>query len=518
MKWELSVVETAGPKRLWETLRKKIFSVLPDNKKSRIWMLCGVIFAVALASVIAVACLNRFSLELTLEGDREITAQVGLPFEDPGVHAEFGGTVLLRKPVSVEVQKSGAVDTADFGTYTITYTAEYVLHYLVGQKTFRQSESRTVHVVDTKAPEITLVSAPEYYTLPGHAYAEEGFSATDNRDGDITHLVEREEQDGVVHYKVADRCGNVAEITRKIVYDDPVAPELTLVGSENMQILAGNGFFDPGWKAVDNCDGDITAKVQVTGWVDHETPGTYTLEYTAKDDHNNIATATRRVQVLEKEEQFAGVFPVAQPGVKLIYLTFDDGPNVYTERLLNVLDRYGVKATFFVVDSNYLHLLPRMAESGHTVAIHSKTHNYYQIYASEEAYFEDLQQMRQIIEDYTGTQPMLVRFPGGSSNSVSGFNKGIMTRLTAMLRQQGYRYFDWSVDSGDVSSAQTADQVFQNVVNQVSGRSVSVVLQHDIMGHSVDAVERIIRWGLANGYTFLPLGASSPACEHGIHN
>jgi hypothetical protein len=93
-----------------------------------------------------------------------------------------------------------------------------------------------------------------------------------------------------------------------------------------------------------------------------------------------------------------------------------------------------------------------------------------------------------------------------------------MTRLTKAVRDQGFQYFDWNVSSGDAGGAKTADDVYYNVINGVSNRRVSIVLQHDIQGFSVDAVERIIIWGLQNGYSFQALTPNSPTCHHEVKN
>jgi hypothetical protein len=114
---------------------------------------------------------------------------------------------------------------------------------------------------------------------------------------------------------------------------------------------------------------------------------------------------------------------------------------------------------------------------------------------------------------------MLTRFPGGSSNTISAnYNKGIMTRLTKKLPELGYQYFDWNVDSNDAGGAKDADEVFKNVTEGVAKRQNSVVLQHDTKSFSIDAVERIIAWGLCNGYTFAPLNHDSPTSHHGVWN
>ena len=112
----------------------------------------------------------------------------------------------------------------------------------------------------------------------------------------------------------------------------------------------------------------------------------------------------------------------------------------------------------------------------------------------------------------------MIRFPGGSSNTVSRINPGIMTRLVQAVTDAGYQYYDWNVSSGDAGLTTDTDVVYQNVIDGIRSHNVSIVLQHDSKGYSVDAVERIIQWGLANGYTFLPLTPSSPKAHHRLNN
>jgi peptidoglycan/xylan/chitin deacetylase (PgdA/CDA1 family) len=171
-----------------------------------------------------------------------------------------------------------------------------------------------------------------------------------------------------------------------------------------------------------------------------------------------------------------------------------------------------------VLNSGYLDLLPEMVADGHTVAVHTYSHVFSEVYASESAYYRDLNAIREKVHDYTGQWPNILRFPGGSSNTLSNFNPGIMTRLVKSVEEKGYRYFDWNVDSNDAGGASTADEVFRNVVDGIAGKKYAVVLQHDVKGFSVDAVERIIEWGLANGYTFAALTQDSPECEHAVWN
>ncbi len=477
--------------------------------KKKFCLIAGI--CVLAAAAVTAACLLLFrpqpQLKLTLSGDRVITLEHGREFTDPGAQARLYDERHPEKAAEVAVTAEGSVDSSRLGTYRIKYTAVH--------KGRIATAYRDVKITDMTKPIIELVTNPDSYTLPGQPYKEEGFTATDDIDGDLTALVIAKEADGVVTYTVSDRSGNTATVQRTIVYNDPIAPQLQLVGNNKMTVTAGTQFVDPGCKASDNVDGDLTAKITVSGSVNVYVPGTYKLTYTVKDGWGNESAVTRQVTVKAK-----AVNPsISVPGGKNIYLTFDDGPGPHTGRLLDILKKYNVKATFFVVNTKYISTVKRIAAEGHSVAVHSATHKFSQIYASESAYFADLQKMQSIIESYTGTKTMLMRFPGGSSNSVSGkYSKGIMSRLTQAVKAQGYRYFDWNVDSNDAGGASSAEQVFNNVVKGIGKKKNSIVLQHDIKGFSVDAVERIIIWGLENGYTFLPLTASSVACEHPVYN
>jgi len=204
--------------------------------------------------------------------------------------------------------------------------------------------------------------------------------------------------------------------------------------------------------------------------------------------------------------------------VSYIALTFDDGPSAYTEKLLDVLDKYNVKATFFVVDTGRYDVLEDEYRRGHTIGVHSASHDYAKIYASADAFWDDFDRMADIIYEHTGERPELLRFPGGSSNTVSSFDAGIMTRLAAQAQERGYAYFDWNVLSGDAGQTKDTAQVVKNVIEGIKAHKKSVVLQHDSQGFSVDAVEQIIVWGQENGYTFLPLTKDSYAAHHVIAN
>lgn len=225
------------------------------------------------------------------------------------------------------------------------------------------------------------------------------------------------------------------------------------------------------------------------------------------------------------EDQTKNSAPViATPnGKKTVYLTFDDGPGNYTTQLLNVLKKYNVKATFFVTCKGSDDLIKREYDEGHTVALHTCSHNYADVYSSDDAYFNDLQKVSDRVKRITGVETKLVRFPGGSSNTVSAkYSKGIMSRLSNALSERGFVYFDWNVSSGDAGGGATSSgMVYNNVIDGINKKAAGssiVVLQHDVKSYSVNAVESIIQYGLKNGYTFLALNMSSPTMHQHINN
>ncbi|MBQ8599818.1 MAG: polysaccharide deacetylase family protein [Clostridia bacterium] len=324
---------------------------------------------------------------------------------------------------------------------------------------------------------------------------------------------------------IARKWKQIGSAVRTVTVVDTQSPVLTLAGDAEMSLTRGDSFTDPGVSALDNYDGDLAAKVTVTGEVDTSRAGTYTLTYNVTDSSGNAAhSATRTVKVkapvvVAKPSTTVTAPNTVQPQEKTIYLTFDDGPGPYTAKLLDILAKYNVKATFFVINNGYYDLLSRMVNEGHAIGIHSATHTYREIYASEEAFFNDLYTMQNIIQNQTGVTTMLTRFPGGSSNTVSRFNPGIMSRLSVALTEKGFRYFDWNVSSGDAGETTSTAKVVQNIQSGInSNGKVSVVLQHDIKNFSVNAVEQVIQWGLANGYKFAALDMTSPTCHHGINN
>lgn len=192
------------------------------------------------------------------------------------------------------------------------------------------------------------------------------------------------------------------------------------------------------------------------------------------------------------------------PKDRVAYLTFDDGPSNLTIPLLDVLDQYQVKATFFVVgktDEESLNAMKEIVKRGHTIAVHSYTHDYKKIYASVDAYLEDFEKIHTLIKDTTGVDTALYRFAGGSINS---YNKQTAKAIIAEMNRRGYVYFDWNVDSGDATRNNTESQIYNHAVNDSKRFSRPVILCHntDAKKATLNQIPKIIEALQKSGYRF----------------
>ena len=293
-------------------------------------------------------------------------------------------------------------------------------------------------------------------------------------------------------------------------------PVITLIGGDSVQVEADFYFTDPGYFADDYLGNNITSRIEVSGEVIPYKVGNYSITYSVTDDGGRHSTVVRHVEVVPVEMP-----EIVMPPEKTVYLTFDDGPCGYTEQLLDVLKKHNAKATFFVIgNKGRTDLIKRAYEEGHAVGVHTYTHDYKKIYKNEQAFFNDFWATQEVIKEQTGSYTRIFRFPGGSGNTVSRRNKGIMTRLTKIMEDLGYRYFDWNVSAGDASGQPySSGDVKNRVVSGMKSHSdYAVVLQHDIHLKSVQAVDAILTWGEQNGYTFLALDLTSPVVHSQVQN
>lgn len=203
--------------------------------------------------------------------------------------------------------------------------------------------------------------------------------------------------------------------------------------------------------------------------------------------------------------------------VKKVYLTFDDGPSTNTENILNILDQYDIKATFFVTgrdDAESLRLYKEIVDRGNTIGMHSYSHQYAQLYQSLDSFGQDLDKIQDRIERACGFSCKLYRFPGGSSNQVSHMD---MKEFIRFLNKEKITYFDWNVECGDATDQEyTKEMLVENVINDVAKYSVSVVLMHDAgnKGKTVEALPAIIKKLQKMNAEILPIDEDTVPIQH----
>lgn len=316
---------------------------------------------------------------------------------------------------------------------------------------------------------------------------------------------------------VEDEAGNCSEKSVKInLIKDDEKP--TLIGLKDITVYKNDKVdYLKGITAKDNRDENPTIKVD-DSQVNLSKIGTYQVKYTVKDKAGNQNTYTKTVTVIEKRS----ISSVQPNGNKVVYLTFDDGPSLNTKKILDILDKYNAKATFFVTGNgqNYNYLIKEAYQRGHTIGLHTYSHNYSQVYASVDAYFDDLNKVGHMVEEQIGFVPKYIRFPGGASNTVSkNYCPGIMTILTSEVQNRGYQYYDWNVSSEDASGNNIP--VSQIVKASTSSQANNIMLlAHDIQSKSttVEALPQIIEYYQNLGYTFKGIDDSAFTPHHHVNN
>lgn len=210
----------------------------------------------------------------------------------------------------------------------------------------------------------------------------------------------------------------------------------------------------------------------------------------------------------------------------IVCLTFDDGPSTnITPQILDTLKEKGVKATFFILDfeigSEKEALIRRAIDEGHTIGIHGMSHEYSTVYSSSGAAVNNFAVLQQKLLDVFGYDAKYIRYPGGSSNTVSKkYSIGVVSESAEILTDLGFVYFDWNVDSDDAGSAKTSDEIYQNVVSTVYPNRTNVVLMHDASTkqETAKALGRIIDSLLESGYEIKPIDESITPVQHPISN
>ncbi|MBO5747135.1 MAG: polysaccharide deacetylase [Clostridia bacterium] len=255
----------------------------------------------------------------------------------------------------------------------------------------------------------------------------------------------------------------------------------------------------------------------------------------SKESSSSVTSSKNTSSITSSFTASPGVGSAYYPpndGDKVAYLTFDDGPSTkVTTKVLETLEKYNVKATFFVVGTSNMNMLDEIYNAGHAIGLHSNTHEW-NIYESTDNYFADLNALSDKVYEKVGVRSQIIRFPGGSSNTVSRKRcEGIMTKLVQMVEDEGYAYFDWNVDSNDANTSYMEkvdgkylpvpkSTIVKSILNNAQGKDKICVLMHDIGAKTTtaEALPEVIE-GLRNmGYRFEVLTKDSPVFHQKVQN
>ncbi len=450
-----------------------------------------IIFMIFLLGLLGFSMYRYYAYPIiTLDGSSVVYLNYKDKYVEDGYSAYY-----MNDDVTDEVKILGKVNTKKLGTYKIKY------------KVGNTYVERVVIVEDLERPVIE-VDESNLYICPNTKYKKEDIKAHDNVDGDISKNVVIKVYDDMVVYRVKDSSDNMTEVKRKLVEKDVEKPSITLNGKDTIYGYVNEDIKDEGVKAIDNCDGDITSKVKVDNKVNKDKVGNYTITYSVTDKGNNSNSIERKVVINERSKN----------GV--VYLTFDDGPlSGTTNVILDILKEEGVKATFFVTSKGPDELIKREFNEGHTVALHTSSHDYARIYSSDAAFFKDLEEVGSRVKRITGQESKIIRFPGGASNTISRrYSAGIMSRITQEALRRGYRYYDWNISSGDAGETRDPNQVYSNVVNNLRRDRANMVLMHDIKPYTRDALKRIIQYCKNNGFRMERIEMSTEMVTQRVNN
>ena len=372
-------------------------------------------------------------------------------------------------------------------------------------------------------PQITLNGEKNMEVTMADGYDEPGAEASFAFHDISSHVeVDSKVDDGKVGtyqviYKVT-YLEKTATAERTVNVVDREPPDISLTGGDKISIRPAEKFKDPGAEAIDDSDGDVTDQISSKGFVDVYNKGDYEITYTVSDSYGNEAVAVRTVTVEgEPVKKMKGV----------IYLTFDDGPSEkVTPRILKTLEKYEVPATFFVLDygddKKKIKLMKRALKDGCAIGIHGYSHDYSRIYTSVDAFMGNVTSLHDKLLDDIGYDAFTMRFPGGSSNTISrNYSEGIMTKLVKEIQKEGYSYNDWNVDSTDASgNNRPAKTLVESVKKNCSKDTYNVVLMHDSDAKetTAKALPEIIEWGLEEGYKFKAITPNSPTIHHPVNN
>lgn len=305
---------------------------------------------------------------------------------------------------------------------------------------------------------------------------------------------------GVSLYKASNKSKEcIAEIESAGDINESLAAEKESLSAENESMLAANSLLQGEKESLDALYLEASNQIlSYEEYIDEINERLLEIEY------DGSGSKDKKYQSIYPD-MYASEFIAAENEGKIAYLTFDDGPSNLTPQVLDVLDEYDIKATFFVTykeSEDLQKYYKQIVDEGHTIAVHTASHDYEDIYKSVYAYMDDFYKMYDHIYETTGVRSSLFRFPGGSHNGY-GFGNAMPSIILEMERR-GFKYYDWNVSTGDGGNWVTPDDILNRVKDQSAGRDKLVVLMHDSASKhaTLEALPSVIEYLKSEGYAF----------------
>lgn len=338
-----------------------------------------------------------------------------------------------------------------------------------------------------------------------------------------------------ITYEVKNKLGIIRKKERIVNIVDKQAPILKLSGTKEMDITIGSRYVDPGYKMIDNVDGNISIKVKIENNVNINKVGTYKIIYSGEDSSHNKVKVERTVNVIPKEITYKNTYddidnkirtwwsgnkknnkrPLTGSGntmntlekynayyigedEKIIYLTFDEGSNeTYLKEIADVLNANDVKATFFLC--NYFivsnpDLIKDLVKHGHSIGNHTAQHKSMPVLANKGNFNEFIKQVRTIEDSY-------YKITGKKMDKVYREPKGEYSyRSLTIIKDMGYKTFFWSADhydfANDVSKEETLNRLMSRYHNG------AIYLLHPKNKGNYEAMDTFIKNMKKLGYGF----------------
>lgn len=453
-----------------------------------------IIFIILILIVIITSIIYNTFPRLQLNGSKNMIISYRDKYEEPGVIVKNATGNYMSK-----IKIDNNIDNKTIGNYYVDYSLK------LGGKTLQVR--RNVKVIDDVSPVIKLKGDQIIEISINSKYEEPGFAATDEYDGELTDKVEiigevntQEYGEYVIKYKVTDNSSNTTEVNRIIKVIDEIEP--TIECKNNYSAFKTGSINIIGCEATDNFDGDLTNLITVSGEYDVNEPGIYKIKYKVSDNAGNKTSIEHNIIIYNEKQSTA-------------YLTFNNSPTSLTDEILEILNEYQIKSTFFVSleqKEEYYKQLNKILENGNELGIigYHQTENIYKNSKTFKSYFEETEEL---IYNKTGKKITSYRFPETSNSkklNINTFNK-----IKEYLNNKNIIYYDWNIEPTNPSNLnitykEMIEKTITQILNNESNEIVINFYDTEESQATIESLSTIIELLKEMNYEFDTINNSTP--------